>query len=85
MTNTRKYVLYVIAAILVLRWVYAILPKGWVTAGELLDQEIQMQKEKQTYLDAISVLDTKILEIRAKRNELQKAEVCAGSGCYIGF
>jgi hypothetical protein len=44
-----------------------------------------MQKEKQTYLDAISVLDTQILETRAKRNELQKQEVCAGSGCYIGF
>lgn len=84
MTNTQKYVLYVLVAVAIIVWVYAILPKG-TTAGKLLDQEIQMQKEKQTYLDAISVLDTQILETRTKRNELQKQEVCAGSGCYIGF
>lgn len=84
MTNTQKYVLYVLVAVAIIVWVYAILPKG-TTAGKLLDQEIQMQKEKQTHLDAISVLDKEILETRAKRNELQKQEVCTGSGCYLGF
>ncbi len=59
------------------------LPSGTMTAGKLLDKEIELQQQKQSMLDQIEVLDKQILEVREQRNELHKQEVCQGSGCYI--
>lgn len=85
MTKTQRYVLIALVIVAIVMWAFSFNFSGKETAGKLLDQEIQLQRQKQEALDTVSNLDTQILEIRAKRNELQKQEVCAWSGCYMGF
>ncbi len=85
MTKLHKAMIGAFVIVLLVLALYPYLKGDDTTAGKLLDHEIQLQKQKQVKLDEVKNLDNEILETRKQRNELQKAEVCTGTGsdCYL--
>lgn len=85
MTRLHKILIGAVVIVLLVLALYPYMRSEETTAGILLDHEIQLQKQKQVKLEEIKQLDAEILETRTKRNELQKAEVCTGTGsdCYL--
>lgn len=85
MTKLHKAMFGAVVIVLLIVAMYPYLKWDDTTAGILLDHEIQLQKQKQVKLDEIKNLDQEILDTRKQRNELQKAEVCTGTGsdCYL--